>query len=108
MATVHSPLHTNRTQTRVEPVNTPVLVQKTASQKMYITIGIIFLALGVIGMVTPEVMGMHFTAAHNLIHFIAGGVTLFVAFQRESRKSYFYGYIAGAFFIALGILGFAI
>lgn len=99
MATVHS--------TQPKNIMTPV-AQKTVAQMVFMSIGIVFMVLTIIGLAVSYPPGIHFSAAHNIVHFIAGAVTLYFGFQRDSKKTYMFGYLAGSFFLLLGILGFVI
>lgn len=83
-------------------------VQRNVSQRVFITVGIIFLALGLIGVATPYMAGMHFSLSHNIIHFALAGLYFWIGYQRESRRSYTYGYVMGGALVMLGILGFVI
>jgi hypothetical protein len=102
MATTHSRHHLDS-----DHLVTPK-IQKNVSQRVFITLGILFLILGLVGLAVPYLGGMHFSTAHNLIHFVLAGLYFWIGYQRESKRTYIFGYVVGSFLVLLGILGFAI
>jgi hypothetical protein len=69
-------------------------------------LGIGFLLVGVVGFLAPDVMGMHLTMAHNLVHLVSGALALWVglAGSYSAARSFciFFGLVYGL----LGVLGF--
>jgi hypothetical protein len=69
-------------------------------------LGIGFLLVGILGFVAPDVMGMHLSMAHNLVHLISGALALWVglAGSYSAARSFciFFGIVYGL----LGVLGF--
>jgi hypothetical protein len=55
--------------------------------KMYCQwVGIILLALGIIGFLTPELLTLHFTPLHNVIHLASGAILAYLGFTGTSVK----------------------
>jgi len=81
---------------------------KTAS----IIIGIIFLAVGLLGFVSNPVVGeshnaiFHADKVHNMVHIISGILFLIVALAAPARSSFFLK-LFGIVYLLLGVLGFA-
>jgi hypothetical protein len=69
-------------------------------------LGIGFLLVGILGFVAPDVMGMHLSMAHNLVHLVSGALALWVglAGSYSAARSFciFFGIVYGL----LGVLGF--
>src|SRR5947207_2682090 len=40
-------------------------------------LGVLFLAVGLLGFAAPGLMGMHLSVAHNVVHLVSGAVALF-------------------------------
>ena len=79
--------------------------ERTAPQKVVITLGLSFLVIGLVGVLIPGLLGMHLSVAHNLVHLVTGLVAIWCGFVNNNRAVNFclaFGTIYGA----LGIIGF--
>jgi hypothetical protein len=69
-------------------------------------LGIGFLIVGAVGFIAPEVMGMHLSMAHNIVHLVSGALALWVglAGSYSAARSFciFFGLVYGL----LGAVGF--
>jgi Domain of unknown function (DUF4383) len=69
-------------------------------------LGVAFLIVGIVGFLAPDIMGMHLSMAHNLIHLVSGALALWVglAGSYSAARSFciFFGLVYGL----LGVLGF--
>jgi len=69
-------------------------------------LGIGFLLVGVLGFVAPDVMGMHLSMAHNIVHLVSGALSLWIglAGSYSAARSFciFFGLVYGL----LGVVGF--
>src|SRR5690348_8937043 len=81
---------------------------KTPIQKVCITLGIIFVLIGVLGIIMPGFMGMHLSMAHNLIHLVTGALALWVGYYDDASKAYTFSIAFGAIYAVLGIAGYVI
>ncbi|GEM_PF-620717 len=79
---------------------------RTMTQRVCITLGYIFVTVGLVGIVVPGFMGMHLSMSHNFIHLISGVLALWSGYADESRKAYNYCIGFGALYGVLGIAGF--
>ncbi len=79
---------------------------RTMTQRVCITLGFIFIAIGLLGIIVPGFMGMHLSMAHNFIHLISGVLALWSGYADESRKAYNFCIGFGALYGILGISGF--
>jgi hypothetical protein len=81
------------------------LNEKTAIQKMTISIGVAILVVGVGGVLMPNLFGMHLSLMHNLIHLLTGFFAIWFGASRPSR-AYNFTLLMGTVYAIAGILGF--
>jgi len=67
-------------------------------------VGIVLLALGVIGFMTSSLLGAPTTMVHNLIHLISGAVLAYFAFTGGPVKMG--AQVFGVIYTIVGVLGF--
>lgn len=67
-------------------------------------VGIVLLALGVIGFMTSSLLGAPTTTVHNLIHLISGAVLAYFAFTGGPVKMG--AQVFGVIYTIVGVLGF--
>ena len=71
-------------------------------------IGIVFLLVGVVGFVKPDLMGTHLSLAHNLVHIISGAIALFFGLAGSLPPARNFCFIFGSLYGLLGVAGFAL
>jgi uncharacterized membrane protein HdeD (DUF308 family) len=99
------PTKTNATpQTRVSP-STAKFERVSYAREVCYTMGVIFLAIGLIGFVVDNLMGTHLSYAHNMIHVISGVAAIISAYNSRKAAQVF-AIAFGALYGALGVLGF--
>lgn len=76
------------------------------SQKVCIALGIFFVFIGLTGVVTPGLMGMHLSVVHNTIHLASGALALWTGYSENSNRSYVTCISLGLLYSAFGVLGF--
>lgn len=69
-------------------------------------LGIAFLLVGVAGFVLPNVLGLHLSLAHNLVHIISGAVALWLGLKGTPQAAKTFCLVFGAVYLLLGIAGF--
>lgn len=69
-------------------------------------IGIVLLLVGVIGYANPNIMGMHLTSMHNIVHLLSGILALYFGFFASANAARTFSTVFGAIYLFLGILGF--
>ena len=85
-----------------DPVHT--FKKRTYAQKINISVGIVFIFLGAVGLLYPGFAGGHFSLTMNFLHILSG----LIAFSMGTAKQKIYAYwfcIAGLVFT--GMLGIA-
>lgn len=70
-------------------------------------IGVILIAVGLLGFIAPGMMGMHLSGAHNMVHLITGAIAAFLGFRGTYHGCRRFCFIFGAVYTLLAIAGFA-
>lgn len=91
-----------------EPIRTPVeFERRTYAREVCVVMGFILLSIGLIGMVVDNLLTLHLSYTHNLIHIISGALAIWFGVRTEvSAKRFAYSF--GAIYGLLGLLGFAV
>ena len=69
-------------------------------------LGAVFILVGLLGFVTPHIMGMHLSAAHNIIHLASGAIALYLGLAGSLSAARMFCIIFGAVYLLLGLVGF--
>ncbi|HET6853911.1 MAG TPA: DUF4383 domain-containing protein [Pyrinomonadaceae bacterium] len=71
-------------------------------------LGVLFLLVGLIGFVSPNLLGAHLTPIHNVIHIVSGAIALYFGFAGTLAGAKTFSLVFGVVYLALGILGMAL
>jgi len=71
-------------------------------------LGVVFLLVGLIGFVAPNLLGAHLTPAHNVVHIVSGAIALYFGFAGNLSGAKAFCLVFGVVYMALGILGMAL
>jgi hypothetical protein len=66
----------------------------------------VFLLAGAVGFVEPNLLGMHLTPTHNVIHLVSGLLLLYVGFTGSPEAARGLSLVFGSVYFLLGLLGF--
>jgi hypothetical protein len=69
-------------------------------------LGVVFLVVGLLGFIFPNLLGMHLSGAHNIIHLISAALALYFGFAASPSAARTFSLIFGAVYLLLGALGF--
>ena len=69
-------------------------------------LGIVFLAVGLLGFAAPGLLGMHLSTAHNVIHLVSGALALYFGTKGTYEAARGFCIIFGIVYGLLGIVGF--
>jgi uncharacterized membrane protein HdeD (DUF308 family) len=69
-------------------------------------LGIVFLLVGLLGFAAPNLMGMHLSTTHNLIHLVSGALALYFGLKGTWESARTFCLIFGIVYALLGIAGF--
>ncbi|HEX6098480.1 MAG TPA: DUF4383 domain-containing protein [Thermoanaerobaculia bacterium] len=71
-------------------------------------LGVVFLLVGVLGFVMPNLLGAHLSPAHNVIHLVSGAISLWLGLKGTPAGAKNFCVVFGAVYLLLGIAGFAL
>src|SRR5215208_578349 len=71
-------------------------------------LGVVFLLVGVLGFVAPNLLGAHLTPAHNVVHLLSGAIALYLGFAGTLSAAKIFCLVFGVVYLGLGILGMAL
>lgn len=69
-------------------------------------LGVVFLIIGFLGFVSPNLLGMHLSSIHNIIPLISAALALYFGFAASPSAARTFSLIFGAVYLLLGALGF--
>ncbi|HVR70372.1 MAG TPA: hypothetical protein VMT87_05955 [Vicinamibacteria bacterium] len=69
-------------------------------------IGVVLLVVGLWGLAEPNLLGMHLTPVHNVIHLLTAAVALYMGFVASVSAARTFSIAFGAVYLLLGVLGF--
>ncbi|HUR97152.1 MAG TPA: DUF4383 domain-containing protein [Pyrinomonadaceae bacterium] len=69
-------------------------------------LGAAFILVGLLGFAAPNVLGMHLSAAHNVIHLVSGAISLYLGLAGTLSAARMFCLIFGAVYLLLGLVGF--
>jgi len=71
-------------------------------------LGVVFLLVGVLGFVAPNLLGAHLSPAHNVVHLVSGAIALYLGFAGTLSAAKIFCLVFGVVYLGLGILGMAL
>ena len=69
-------------------------------------LGFGFLLVGILGFVKPDLLGMHLSSVHSIIHIATGIVALGFGFAASPNAARMFALVFGTVYFLLGVLGF--
>ena len=76
------------------------------SNRVATILGIGFLLVGILGLAVPSALGMHLSAAHNVVHLVTGAVSLWLGLKGSPSAAKTFCVAFGAVYLLLGVAGF--
>ena len=82
------------------------LSYRSGVQKITLGLGVVFIAVGLLGIIMPGFMGMHLSMSHNLIHIVSGALSIWASKEHGRARSF--AMVFGVVYGLLGLAGFII
>src|SRR5438445_1591394 len=82
-------------------MNTNIVVTKTATFG-----GALLVVVGLLGFIAPGFMGMHLSAAHNVVLLLSGALAIYFGLMATSSAARTFCIVFGALYGVLGLVGF--
>src|SRR5262245_2686209 len=87
-------------------MNEPRITEGFIAKAICKVLGVVFLILGLLGFVSPRLLGMHLSGVHNIIHLISAALALYFGFVASPSAARSFSLIFGVVYLLLGALGF--
>lgn len=69
-------------------------------------LGVVFILVGLAGFALPNLLGMHLSPAHNLIHLVSGAVALYFGYAASYGAARNFCLVFGIIYLLLAVIGF--
>src|SRR5262249_55192686 len=69
-------------------------------------LGIVLALVGIAGFIRHELLGLHLTTIHNIVHLVTAAIALYFGFASSEGAARTFCQVFGAIYAILGILGF--
>ena len=70
------------------------------------TFGVVLLLVGFAGFAKSDLLGLHLTGMHNVVHIFTAGIALYIGFAETASAARTLCLVFGAIYLLLGVLGF--
>ncbi len=68
--------------------------------------GVAFLLVGIVGFFAENLLGLHLTLIHNIVHLATSLVALYFGFAGSTRAAHSFCQVFGVVYLLVGLLGF--
>lgn len=69
-------------------------------------LGIVLLLVGLVGFFSHNLLGLHLTTIHNIIHLVTGALALYLGFTGSTKATHLFCQVFGVVYLLVGLLGF--
>jgi hypothetical protein len=69
-------------------------------------VGIVLLLVGIVGFITGDILGLHLTPIHNIIHLATALVALYFGFAGSTKATHSFLQVFGVVYLLVALLGF--
>lgn len=71
-------------------------------------VGVVFIAVGIVGFFSPNLLGAHFGKAHNVVHLVSGAISLYLGMKGSLASARQFCIIFGLVYGLLGVVGYLV
>lgn len=71
-------------------------------------VGVVFIAVGIIGFFDPHLLGAHLGKAHNVVHLVSGAISLYIGTKGTLAAARKFCIIFGLVYGLLGVVGYLV
>jgi len=82
--------------------------QRNTIQNMVFGFGLVFLFLGIIGLVVPGLFKMHLSFLHNMLYVLSAFLAFFASLSQDVTRVKSYCSYMGVFYLVLAIIGYVV
>jgi hypothetical protein len=69
-------------------------------------LGVVLVLVGIAGFLKHDLLGMHLTTSHNIVHLLTAAIALYFGFYGSDATARTFCQVIGAIYLILGIVGF--
>ena len=69
-------------------------------------VGVVFILVGIVGFIAPNLLGAHLGPAHNVIHLVSGAISLYLGTKGSLAGARQFCIIFGLVYGLLGVVGY--
>lgn len=69
-------------------------------------VGVVFIAVGIIGFFSPNLLGAHLGTAHNVVHLVSGAISLYLGTKGSLAAARQFCIVFGLVYGLLGVVGY--
>lgn len=69
-------------------------------------VGVVFIAVGIVGFFEPNLLGAHLGTAHNVVHLVSGAISLYMGISGSLASARKFCIIFGLVYGLLGVVGY--
>lgn len=71
-------------------------------------VGVVFIAVGIVGFFSPNILGAHLGKVHNAVHLASGAISLYLGTKGSLSAARQFCIIFGLVYGLLGVVGFLV
>lgn len=80
--------------------------QSSYVREVCVVMGAIFILIGLVGLVVPDLFHAHLSYSHNVIHLVSGVLSLYFGFATSIAAARTFAYAFAVFYGGLAVLGY--
>jgi Domain of unknown function (DUF4383) len=69
-------------------------------------LGVVLAVVGIAGFLKHDLLGLHLTAIHNIVHLLTAAIALYFGFYGSDAAARTFCQVIGAIYLLLGLVGF--
>jgi hypothetical protein len=69
-------------------------------------VGAVFILVGIVGFLAPNLLGAHLTPTHNIIHLVSGAISLYLGMKGTLAQARTFCLVFGAVYSLLAVVGY--
>lgn len=69
-------------------------------------VGVVFIAVGIVGFFSPNLLGAHLGKTHNVVHLVSGAISLYLGTKGSLAAARQFCIVFGLIYGLLGVVGY--
>ncbi len=82
--------------------------QASYVREVCVVMGAIFILIGLVGLVVPDLLNAHLSYSHNVVHLVSGVLSLYFGFATSVTAARTFAYAFAVFYGGLALLGYTL